>query len=172
MSAAIRDALETDGSAILSVDLRPKPDAKPGERAPGPTARQAVTLKHLRRTLKLQGIQAALLKALTDKSVMNDPDRLSSAIKNLPLKITATRPIAEAISTAGGIGLDEVDESLMVKRSPGLFIAGEMLDWKLQPEAICSPAVFLRAIARPKASRTIWILISEISPIETKSLLC
>nr|WP_320142856.1 TIGR03862 family flavoprotein [uncultured Cohaesibacter sp.] len=130
LSAAMRDALETDGSAILSVDLRPNlTQSQVKERLARPRGKQSLS-NHLRRTLKLQGIQAALLKALTDKSVMNDPDRLSSAIKGLPLKITATRPIAEAISTAGGIGLDEVDESLMVKRSPGLFIAGEMLDWE------------------------------------------
>ena len=130
LTAPMRDALENDGSVILSIDLRPNLTlAHVKERLCRPRGKQSFS-NHLRRSLKLQGVQAALLKALTDKSVMNDVDQLSSAIKNLSLRVTAPRPIAEAISTAGGVLLEELDETLMVKRAPGLFIAGEMLDWE------------------------------------------
>ena len=130
LSALIRDALEKGGSVTLNIDLRPNLTlAQVKERLCRPRGKQSFS-NHLRRSLKLQGVQAALLKALTDKSVMNDVDQLSNAIKNLSLRVTAPRPIAEAISTAGGVLLDELDETLMVKRAPGLFIAGEMLDWE------------------------------------------
>ena len=70
-----------------------------------------------------------MLREFTAES-MNDSNRLAHAIKNLPITLTACRPIAEAISTAGGVRFESLDERLMVRSQPGLFCAGEMLDWE------------------------------------------
>jgi predicted flavoprotein YhiN len=61
---------------------------------------------------------------------MQDPGLLANAIKSLPIVLSATRPIDEAISTAGGVRFEALDDRLMVKHLPGLFCAGEMLDWE------------------------------------------
>ncbi|WP_319410673.1 TIGR03862 family flavoprotein [uncultured Cohaesibacter sp.] len=130
LSARLRDAIENEGSATLSIDLRPNISMEQiKERLNRPRGKQSLS-NHLRRSLKLQGVQAALLKALTDKHVMNDIDQLATAIKALPITLTSPRPIAEAISTAGGVALEELNENMMVRRMPGLFMAGEMLDWE------------------------------------------
>ena len=70
-----------------------------------------------------------LHEQLTPES-MRDPRTLAAAIKALPLKVTATRPLDEAISTAGGVAFEGLDTNLMVERLPGVFVAGEMLDWE------------------------------------------
>nr|WP_319484381.1 TIGR03862 family flavoprotein [uncultured Cohaesibacter sp.] len=130
LSAPLRDAIERDGTATLLVDLRPHLTlAQLKTRLDRPKGKQSLS-NHLRKSLKLQGLKAALLKIATDKAVMSDMDRLAESIKSLPVTLTRPRPIAEAISTAGGVLLDELDDCLMVKRLPGLFMAGEMLDWE------------------------------------------
>nr|WP_321457759.1 TIGR03862 family flavoprotein [uncultured Cohaesibacter sp.] len=130
LSKALREAINENGSATLSLDLRPNlSEEQVRERLDRPRGKQSFS-NHLRRCLKLQGVQAALLKTLTDKSVMSDSGALAAAIKALPVTVIRPRPIEEAISTAGGILFSEMDEDLMVKRKPGLFIAGEILDWE------------------------------------------
>ena len=61
---------------------------------------------------------------------MNDPVALAHAIKALPITVVVTRPIDEAISTAGGVTFEALDSHLMAQTVPGLFCAGEMLDWE------------------------------------------
>ena len=78
----------------------------------------------------LQGARAALLREVLSADEMHDAARLAAAIKALPLRLVAPRPVAEAISTAGGVRLDALDEGLMLRAVPGVFIAGEMLDWE------------------------------------------
>jgi hypothetical protein len=71
-----------------------------------------------------------LLHELLTPAQMNDPDALAGFIKALPLRLAAARPISEAISSAGGVRFESLDAALMARSSPGLFIAGEMLDWE------------------------------------------
>jgi predicted flavoprotein YhiN len=71
-----------------------------------------------------------LLHELLAPAQMNDPDALARLIKALPLRLAAPRPIAEAISSAGGVRFDALDAALMARAAPGLFVAGEMLDWE------------------------------------------
>jgi hypothetical protein len=61
---------------------------------------------------------------------MNDATLLATTIKALPLRLIATRPLSEAISSAGGVTFESLDAKLMIKKSPGMFCAGEMLDWE------------------------------------------
>ena len=80
--------------------------------------------------LGLSGVKAALLWELVPKAAMADPAAFAAAIKALPVKVLATRPLAEAISTAGGVRFEALDEDLMLRARPGVFVAGEMLDWE------------------------------------------
>jgi predicted flavoprotein YhiN len=86
--------------------------------------------KHLHSQLGIDGIKAALLRELADAATFSDPARLAQAIKALPLTLIRTRPLDEAISTAGGVSFAALDERLMLKNLPGVFCAGEMLDWE------------------------------------------
>jgi predicted flavoprotein YhiN len=86
--------------------------------------------KHLHSQLGLDGVKAALLRELAPADHFNDPAQLAVDIKALPLTLVKTRPMDEAISTAGGVPFEALDERLMLKQLPGVFCAGEMLDWE------------------------------------------
>jgi predicted flavoprotein YhiN len=85
---------------------------------------------HLKGRLGLDGIKMALLHELVPKEDMALPPRLAGAIKALPVRLVAARPIDEAISTAGGVSFEAMNEDLMLGAAPGVFCAGEMLDWE------------------------------------------
>ena len=133
-SSLLRDEIALNGSATFSLDLLPgmTPEQVLAEvRHP----RGSRTLSsHLKSRLKIDGIKAALLYELLDKPVFNDPLQLASAIKSLPVTLVATRPIDEAISSAGGVRFQGLDAQLRVKAQAGygcpVFCAGEMLDWE------------------------------------------
>jgi len=78
----------------------------------------------------VSGVRAALLYEVMDRQVMQDPERLARTLKRLPLRLRRARPIDEAISSAGGIRLEALDRTLMITALPGVFAAGEMLDWE------------------------------------------
>jgi uncharacterized flavoprotein (TIGR03862 family) len=130
-SAALRAAIEAAGEAVLTLDLAPDRDADQLvgalERPRG--SRSLAT--HLRRTLGIEGVKAGLLRECLPADVLADPARLAAAVKALPLRLHAARPIAEAISSAGGVALDAVDDRFMLSALPGVFCAGEMLDWEV-----------------------------------------
>ena len=130
LSAVLRDAIEENGEAILQVDLRPQhSQAELSAKINRPRGKQSMA-NHLRKSLHLRGVKSALLKACTDKDVMANGDKLAGALKSLSIRLERPRPLDEAISAAGGVALSELDDALMVKQMPGLFIAGEMLDWE------------------------------------------
>ena len=85
---------------------------------------------HLKGRLGLDGIKAAVLHEVLGKDGVADPARLAQAIKALPITVVAARPIDEAISTAGGVRLQALDANGMCVAAPGVFCAGEMLDWE------------------------------------------
>ncbi|MFZ1621686.1 NAD(P)/FAD-dependent oxidoreductase, partial [Dokdonella sp.] len=86
--------------------------------------------KHLHRHAGIDGAKAALLHEVLERDVFNDAARLAAAIKALPLRLLRPRPLDEAISSAGGVRLEDLDEQLMLRKLPGVFCAGEMLDWE------------------------------------------
>ncbi len=130
LSAELRDCIARDGEALLLLDLAPGRDEPRLAREIGAARNGRSLSEHLRRRLGIEGVKAALLRETLDKPAMDDPVRLASAIKALPLRLLSPRPIAEAISSAGGVTLGQLDEHLMVRDRPGLFVAGEMLDWE------------------------------------------
>ena len=130
VSAALRDALLRDGRAVLSLDLAPgRSQGRLEQDLSRPRGRDSWS-NHLRRCTGLSGVKAALLRECLPTDRLNSPEGLAAAIKNLPLPIQATRPLDEAISTAGGVRFEGLDAHLMLRRQPGLFVAGEMLDWE------------------------------------------
>lgn len=130
ISAPLRDALECGGHEGLHLDLRPNQSPQTlMDKLARPRGKQSLA-NHLRKTLNLTGVQAALLKECTPREVMSDPASLVTAIKALPLPTLRPRPLEEAISAAGGVALFELNDALMAKKVPGLFLAGEMLDWE------------------------------------------
>jgi uncharacterized flavoprotein (TIGR03862 family) len=128
LSAAIRDALEQHHNATLHLDLRPDLGlADLAARLAG--RRGSLSLSnHLRRNAGLPPVAIALVQEALKSSVAT-PD-LAGLIKALPLRVTGAFPIARAISSAGGLAWAELDENLMLRRLPGVFACGEMLDWE------------------------------------------
>lgn len=128
-AAALRDALET-GPAALMLDLAPGREA---ERLARDLARQpakASFANRLRKGAGLDGVKAALLREFAAEGVRGDTRALARVIKALPVPLVRPRPIAEAISAAGGVAWDAVGRDFMLTRLPGTFVAGEMLDWE------------------------------------------
>ena len=130
LSAPLRDTLAAQGNATLRLDLLPDHDAaRVLAEVSHPRGSRSLTT-HLQSRLGLKGIKAGLLREALSAAEMNDAQKLAAAIKSLPLTLTAARPIDEAISSAGGVPFEALDEQLMVQQLPGVFCAGEMLDWE------------------------------------------
>jgi uncharacterized flavoprotein (TIGR03862 family) len=130
LSARLRDAIEAQGAVQILLDLLPDRTAA-DVLAEVSRPRGARSLSsHLQSRLGLKGVRAGLLRELTDTEVRGDPQRLASAIKALPLRLATPRPLVEAISSAGGVCFEALDERLMLRSLPGVFCAGEMLDWE------------------------------------------
>ena len=130
LSARLRDAIENTGSATLTLDLLPD---KTLERLIADLARPRGSdsmATHLRKRAGLDGVKACLLREFTPAEDFTDPARLARAIKALPIPLIAPRPLDEAISSAGGVAFEALDEHLMLRALPGVFCAGEMLDWE------------------------------------------
>jgi uncharacterized flavoprotein (TIGR03862 family) len=129
-SAALRDAIAAEGSATWRLDLLPAHSAEQvlaeTTRPRGPRSLST----HLKSRLGLQGLKVALLHELLTPAQLADPVQLAQALKALPLRLVAPRPLDEAISTAGGVCFESLDEQLMLRAAPGVFCAGEMLDWE------------------------------------------
>ncbi len=130
LSAGLRDAIAAQGHTEIRLDLAPGRDA---ERLAHDLARPRGSRslsEHLRRQAGIDGVKAGLLYEVLSKAELQDSARLATTIKSLPLKLLRARPLAEAISTAGGVRFAALDENLMLKKLPGVFCAGEMIDWE------------------------------------------
>jgi len=130
LSAPLRDQIAATGAAILHLDLAPDRGADRLVRELAhPRGRRSMS-GHMQSRTGLKGVKVGLLREIVPAQDFADPVRLVAAIKSLPLKLVAARPLAEAISTAGGVAFEALDERLMVRSLPGVFCAGEMLDWE------------------------------------------
>ncbi|MDI6836089.1 MAG: TIGR03862 family flavoprotein [Rhizobiaceae bacterium] len=129
-SASLRDALEREGHACLFLDLAP---GRTPERLVRDLERQnpkASLSTRLRKGAGIEGVKAALVRELVPAAAKATAEGLAAVIKQLPVPLLRPRPIAEAISSAGGIRWEAVDEHYMLKALPGVFVAGEMIDWE------------------------------------------
>lgn len=130
LSASLRDTIAQDGYAVLELDLAPD---RTLDRLRHDLARprgSRTLSEHLRRQAGLVGVKTALLHEVLDTAQRNNTDVLARTIKCLPLRLKQPRPMAEAISSAGGVRLEALDDALMLTALPGVFCAGEMLDWE------------------------------------------
>ncbi len=129
-SAPLRDMIAATGTALLHLDLLP--DLKLQrviDAIAHPRGSRSVS-SHLQSRLGVKGVKAALLRECVAPEDFSDPTKLGNAIKALPLRLIAPRPLDEAISSAGGVLFEALDERLMIRQLPGIFCAGEMIDWE------------------------------------------
>ena len=130
LSAPLRDAIAAKGMATLMLDLAPGKDLQRViDEVSLPRGSRSMA-SHLQSKVGIHGVKAGLLRELTPKESYADPLRLAHAIKSLPLTLISPRPIDEAISSAGGVAFEALDAHLMLRALPGVFCAGEMLDWE------------------------------------------
>jgi uncharacterized flavoprotein (TIGR03862 family) len=130
IGAELREQIAERGEATLMLDLVPGyTESALADRLAAPRGKHSIG-DWLRRRAGLDAAKCALVFELTDKPTLADPSALAIRLKALPLRLRAPRPVAEAISTAGGVRLEALDENLMLRGRPGVFCAGEMLDWE------------------------------------------
>lgn len=130
LSAPLRDEITRTGSALVYLDLAPDKHLPfLIERASQARGKDSMA-NHLRKRLGINKVKTGLLRELMSASDFRDPVQLCTTLKALPLKLIAARPLEEAISSAGGVAFDALDAQLMVRSMPGVFCAGEMLDWE------------------------------------------
>lgn len=129
-SALLRDAIAAQGQAQFSLNLLPawSPE-KVLAAVQHPRGARSLS-SHLKSRLGLDGVKLALLYELLSKEQMQDSATLAQAIQALPLTLCRPRPLVEAISSAGGVRWSALDEGLMLRALPGVFCAGEMIDWE------------------------------------------
>ena len=152
LSAPLRDAIGAAGSATLEIDLRP--DQSVGQltaRLAIPRGGQSMT-NFLRKAAHLSPVEINLLREAHGVELALTAGGLARAIKAVPIRLTGVRPIDRAISTAGGVGLAEVDDDLMLRVRPGVFVAGEMLDWEAPTGGYLLQATFATGVAAAKGA--------------------
>ncbi len=130
LSARLRDEIAARGAAVLHLDLAPGRELpRLVDELSRPRGSRSLS-SHLQSRTGLKGVKAGLLREVLAAEDFADPARLAAAIKALPLRLVAPRPLEEAISSAGGVAFEALDERLMIRILPGVFCAGEMLDWE------------------------------------------
>jgi uncharacterized flavoprotein (TIGR03862 family) len=151
LSASLREAIASTGAALLHIDLRP--DIARGDlavRLAAPRAKQSLST-FLRKAANLSPVAIGLLQEAAMASSQHlasmAPAALADLVKAVPVRLTGMAPIARAISTAGGIAFDQVDKHFMLLRRPGVFVAGEMLDWEVPTGGYLLQACFATGAA-------------------------
>jgi uncharacterized flavoprotein (TIGR03862 family) len=149
LSAGLRDAIEETGSALLHIDLRPdlSPDALLRKLEVPRKGQSASTF--LRKSAGLSPVGIALLREASP-ALPSEPQALARLIKAVPVRLTGTKPLDRAISSAGGVPFSELDGHLMLRRLPGVFVAGEMLDWEAPTGGYLLQATFATGLAAAK----------------------
>ena len=152
LSAPAREQIALHGQALVHIDLLPGRSAEfvRAEVARPRGSRSLAT--HLKSRLGLDGVKAALLYELLPRDLIADAAQLATAIKQLPLPLRSARPIDEAISSAGGVRFEALDDGLMLRALPGVFCAGEMLDWEAPTGGYLLTACFASGVAAAEAA--------------------
>lgn len=157
LSAPLRDAIAASGSALLHIDLRPdlSRDDLLG-RLGVDRGKQSIST-HLRKALKLTPATIGLLNETAPRRLSTlTPEETAALIKAVPVRLMGTAPIARAISTAGGVTFASLDEDFMLRARPGIFIAGEMLDWEAPTGGYLLQATFATGAAAARGALR-WI---------------
>ncbi len=129
-SALMRDEILAKGKAVMLLDLAPdKTESQLVDKLSRPRGSRSMA-NHLEKTVGMKGVKAGLLREFISKDDFGNMEKIAFYIKQLPIPLIAARPLDEAISTAGGVMFESLDENLMIRELPGIFGAGEMLDWE------------------------------------------
>ncbi len=151
-SRAIRDAIDRDGRCVIKVDLHPDLTVETlTERLTHRRPKESLAAS-LRRAIGLSPVAVSVLRESTANHVPSHAAPLAKLVKAVPLVVTSTMPIARAISSAGGVALSEVDDSFMLHRLPGVFVAGEMLDWEAPTGGYLLQASFSTAVVAARGA--------------------
>jgi uncharacterized flavoprotein (TIGR03862 family) len=152
-SALLRDEIEATGNAVMLLDLAPDRthDWLVGKLSRPRGSRSMAS--HLEKTVGIKGVKAGLLREFLSREDFANPESLAHFIKNLPVPLAATRPLDEAISSAGGVKFESLDEHLMLRSRPGVFCAGEMLDWEAPTGGYLITACMASGVA---AGKGVW----------------
>jgi uncharacterized flavoprotein (TIGR03862 family) len=126
----LREEIQTTGRGTLRLDLAPDRELPRLMKDLSQPRGKKTMATHLQRRAHIDGVKSGLLREILSKEDFSNPVRLAAAIKSLPLALVAPRPLEEAISTAGGVRFEALDSRLMIRALPGIFCAGEMLDWE------------------------------------------
>ena len=155
-SASLRDEIERSGSAVIHVDLAPgKTLQRVVDEVAHPRGARSMA-SHLQSRVGIRGVKVGLLRECVSAENFSDPARLAAAIKALPLRLVASRPLDEAISSAGGVVFEALDENLMIRALSGVFCAGEMLDWEAPTGGYLLTACFASGVAAGSGARA-WL---------------
>ncbi|WP_058834516.1 TIGR03862 family flavoprotein [Luteimonas abyssi] len=146
IGADLREGIARDGGTDLQLDLVPGRDIDRLQRdLARPRGKRSLS-EHLRRAAGLDPVRIGLLREVGGADALHDPARIAVLLKRLPLRLRRPRPMDEAISTAGGVRLEALDAGLMARRRPGVFCAGEMLDWEAPTGGYLLTACFASGI--------------------------
>jgi uncharacterized flavoprotein (TIGR03862 family) len=156
LSGSLRDAIASDGEAIVTIDLRPDlGEVELTGRLAGRRNKETLSTA-LRKHAKLSPPAIDLLREAAARAGIGlvglPPAQLARLIKTAPVRLVATAPIARAISTAGGVAFDSIDDHFMLHRRPGVFVAGEMLDWEAPTGGYLLQASFATGIAAARGA--------------------
>ncbi|WP_435072739.1 TIGR03862 family flavoprotein [Methylocystis bryophila] len=152
LASALRESLARGATAILTIDLRPDQSIEAlAEKVTRPRGKASLAT-HLRKTLALSKIDIALLREASPEGLPSEPQALAARVKAAPLTIAGVAGFERAISTAGGVAFEALDESLMLKARPGLFVAGEMLDFDAPTGGYLLQAAFSTGVAAGKGA--------------------
>ena len=152
LSAALRDAIQDRGAAVLAVDLHPDLSIAALRHRLARARPKDSRATALRRAGGLQPVAVGLLREATGNRLPDRPEDLARAVKDVRVTLVATSPLARAISTAGGVALDQLDESFMLRDRPGTFVVGEMLDWEAPTGGYLLQATFSTAVHAGRAA--------------------
>ena len=169
-SALLREALARQGEAVFHLDLLPQRSlAWVAAELAHPRGPRSLST-HLKTRLKLEGVKAGLLWELVPKDVQADPARFAASIKALPVRVTAPRPVAEAISTAGGVRFEALGPHQMLQALPGVFCAGEMLDWEAPTGGYLLTACFASGRAAGQGAAA-WVQGQAAAAIDANAVI-
>jgi len=155
-SRRLREQLDAHGSASFTLDLLPGRDAtRVLAEVSRPRGSRSLA-SYLQSRVGITGVKMALLREVLNKEQFADAATLAATIKALPITVRATRPISEAISTAGGVCFSGLDQNFMLTALPGVFVAGEMLDWEAPTGGYLLTACFATGLRAGQGARD-WI---------------
>ena len=152
LSAALRDAIDANGAATVQIDLRPDVSvAALAQALDRPRGKHSVT-EFLRKSARLAPVAIGMLREAHGKTLAADAMGLARQIKTAPITLTAAQSLDRAISSAGGVAFTAVDDDLMLRAAPGVYVAGEMLDWEAPTGGYLLQATFASAVWAAKAA--------------------